>query len=108
VAPLPAEGAGAPVRGAVVTLLTPSGAPTDRRVLTDQSGAFAMRAPQAGSWAIEVRAIGYAARKTSPRQVSAGETVGREHHFATGRDAARHAPRRGEERLSPAPVSSTR
>ena len=70
-----AEGAGAPVRGAVVTLLTPSGAPTDRRVLTDQSGAFAMRVPQPGSWAIEVRAIGYAARKTSPRQVNAGETV---------------------------------
>lgn len=50
------EGARAPVRGAVVTLLDVQGTPTDRRVLTDNDGAFAMRAPSAGSWMVEVRA----------------------------------------------------
>jgi carboxypeptidase family protein len=69
------EGGRAPLRGAVVTLLDARGNAGDRRVLTDNDGAFAMRAPSAGSWMIEVRAIGYAPRRTSARSVNAGETV---------------------------------
>ena len=69
------EGAGAPVRGAVVTLLTSTGADGGRRVLTDNDGAFAMRAPGVGSWMIEVRAIGYAPRRTSAKPVGTGETT---------------------------------
>jgi hypothetical protein len=69
------EGSGAPVRGAVVTLLTPAGAEGGRRVLTDNEGSFAMRAPTAGSWMLEVRAIGYAPHRSGARPVAAGETV---------------------------------
>ena len=69
------EGAGAPVRGAVVTLLTSTGADGGRRVLTDNDGAFAMRAPGVGSWMIEVRAIGYAPRRTTAKPVGTGETT---------------------------------
>ena len=69
------EGGGAPVRGAVVTLLTPAGAEAGRRVLTENDGAFAMRAPGVGAWMLEVRAIGYAPRRTAARQVTSGETV---------------------------------
>jgi len=70
-----AEGTGAPLRGAVVTLLDARGNPADRRVLTDTDGAFAMRAPSAGTWIIEARAIGYSPKRTAARPVSAGETV---------------------------------
>lgn len=70
-----AEGAGAPLRGAVVTLLDARGNPVDRRVLTGNDGAFAMRAPSPGSWMVEARAIGYAPRRTAARPVAAGETV---------------------------------
>lgn len=69
------EGIGAPLRGAVVTLLDAQGAPVDRRVLTDNDGAFAIRAPSPGMWIIEARAIGYSPRRTAPRPVAAGETV---------------------------------
>lgn len=69
------EGSGAPVRGAVVTLLDASGRAADRRVLTDQEGAFALRAPTAGSWLLEARAIGYAPRRTTARSVASGETA---------------------------------
>ena len=69
------EGSGAPVRGAVVTLLTPAGAEAGRRVLTDSDGSFAMRAPSAGSYVVEARAIGYAPRRTGARPVAAGETL---------------------------------
>jgi hypothetical protein len=69
------EGVGAPLRGAVVTLLNASGKPVDRRVLTDNDGAFAMRAPSAGTWIVEARAIGYSPRRTAPRPVATGETV---------------------------------
>jgi hypothetical protein len=70
-----AEGTGAPVRSAVVTLLNASGAEGGLRVLAENDGSFAMRAPAAGTWMLEVRAIGYAARRTSARPVAAGETV---------------------------------
>lgn len=70
-----AEGTRAPLRGAVVTLLNGALARTDLRVLTDERGAFAMRAPSAGQWAVEVRAIGFAARRTVARRVQAGETL---------------------------------
>jgi hypothetical protein len=69
------EGVGAPLRGAVVTVLNAQGAPVDRRVLTDNEGAFALRAPSPGTWIIEARAIGYSPRRTTPRPVAAGETV---------------------------------
>lgn len=69
------EGVRAPLRGAVVTLLDARGNPGNRRVLTDNDGAFAMRAPAAGSWMIEVRAIGYAPRRTAARSVATGETL---------------------------------
>ena len=69
------EGAGVPLRGAVVTLLDTKGNTVDRRVLTDANGGFAMRAPSAGSWLVEARAIGYAPRRTAPRTVNPGETV---------------------------------
>jgi len=70
-----AEGTGAPLRGAVVTLFDASGNAPGLRVLTDNDGSFAMRAPSPGSWVLEARAIGYAPRRTSPRTVAAGETV---------------------------------
>lgn len=69
------EGSGAPVRGAVVTLLTTTGAEGGRRVLTDNEGSFAMRAPGAGQWMLEARAIGYAPKRSSQRTVGGGETV---------------------------------
>ena len=69
------EGIRAPLRGAVVTLLDARGNTADRRVLTDNDGSFAMRAPSAGTWMIEVRAIGYSPRRTSARTVASGETV---------------------------------
>jgi hypothetical protein len=69
------EGAEAPVRGAVVNLLTPSGAEGGRRTLTENDGSFAMRAPGVGSWMLEVRAIGYAPRRTAVRAIASGETV---------------------------------
>lgn len=70
-----AEGAGAPLRGAVVTLLDARGNPGGRRVLTEVDGSFAMRAPGPGTWMLEARAIGYAPRRTTARPVSTGETV---------------------------------
>ena len=98
------EGARAPLRGAVVSLLDQRGTPADRRVLTDNDGAFAMRAPSAGSWMIEVRAIGYAPRRTSARSVAAGETVVEQvtlrqvtTRLATLRVEARSACRRASE-----------
>jgi hypothetical protein len=69
------EGAPTPIRNAVVTLLDARGQPVDRRTLTDASGAWAMRAPSAGSWGIEVRAIGFTPLRTRPRPVGAGETL---------------------------------
>jgi hypothetical protein len=69
------EGTGAPLRGAVVTLLDARGNAADRRVLTDQDGAFAMRAPSPGTWMLEARAIGYAPRRSTARPVAAGETI---------------------------------
>ena len=65
-----AEGTNAPLRGAVVTLLDTRGDPVDRRVLTDADGAFAMRAPAAGTWIIEARAIGYSPKRTAARRPS--------------------------------------
>jgi hypothetical protein len=98
------EGVRAPLRGAIVTLLDASGNASDRRVLTDLDGAFAMRAPSAGSWMIEVRAIGYAPRRTSAKSVNAGETVVEEvtlrqvaTRLATLRVEARSACRRAGE-----------
>ena len=70
-----AEGTGAPLRGAVITLLDANGHAAGLRVLTDNDGSFAMRAPSPGSWVLEARAIGYAPRKTNARTVAAGETV---------------------------------
>ncbi len=70
-----AEGAETPLRGAVVTLLDARGAATDRRTLTDGEGAFAMRAPSAGTWMIEARAIGHAPRRSAARPVNTGESV---------------------------------
>ena len=69
------EGTDAPLRGAVVTLLDARGTAVDRRVLTDNDGAFAMRAPSPGTWMIEARAIGYSPRRSAARPVAAGETV---------------------------------
>ncbi|HEX6316389.1 MAG TPA: carboxypeptidase-like regulatory domain-containing protein [Gemmatimonadaceae bacterium] len=69
------EGVGAPVRGAVVTLLDAGGNAAGRRVLTENDGSFAMRAPSAGTWMLEVRAIGYSPRRTAARPVATGETV---------------------------------
>jgi hypothetical protein len=69
------EGVGAPVRGAVVTLLDAGGNAAGRRVLTGNDGSFAMRAPSAGAWMLEVRGIGYSPRRTTARPVGSGETV---------------------------------
>ncbi|HEX9564192.1 MAG TPA: carboxypeptidase-like regulatory domain-containing protein [Gemmatimonadaceae bacterium] len=70
-----AEGGVSPVRGAVVTLLDTRGATAGRRTLTDVRGAFALRAPSAGAWSLEVRAIGYSPLRTRARQIATGETV---------------------------------
>lgn len=69
------EGAGTPIRGAVVNLLSPSGAESGRRALSETDGSFAMRATGVGSWMLEVRAIGHATRRTAARSVGSGETV---------------------------------
>jgi hypothetical protein len=59
----------------VVTLLNQAGSPGGRRVLTDNEGAFAMRPPTAGTWMLEVRAIGYAPQRTGAKLVAVGETI---------------------------------
>lgn len=68
------EGAPTPVAGALVMLSSASG-DVARRTLTDAQGTFALRAPGAGAWIVEVRAIGFAPYKSAARQVAAGETV---------------------------------
>lgn len=69
------EGTLTPLRGAVVTLLMRDGRPTPLRVLSGPDGSFALRAPSAGTWSIEVRAIGFAVRRTNARLINAAETV---------------------------------
>jgi len=69
------EGGTVPLRGAVVSLVNERGQLIDRRTLTDAQGSWAMRAPSAGVWAIEVRAIGFMPRRTTARQVGPGETI---------------------------------
>lgn len=69
-----AEGTGAPVRGVVVSVLDANGAPTGRRVLSDERGTFTVRAPGPGMFILEYRAIGYMPLRSGPVSLSIGET----------------------------------
>jgi hypothetical protein len=69
------EGTPVPVQGAVVTLTDTSGGFSGRRALTDRSGSYALRAPAAGRWIVEVRAIGISPYRSRTRTVAGGETV---------------------------------
>ena len=89
-----AEGTGAPLRGAVVTLLDGNGNAPGLRVLTDNDGSFAMRAPSAGSWVLEARAIGYAPRRTNATDRRRGRDGRGTDRPATGGHATGDAARR--------------
>lgn len=65
---------GAPVPGAVVTLLDSAGAMTDRRALTDVNGAFAVRAGAPGRYRLAVRAIGFLPDSATAVTLGVGET----------------------------------
>ena len=62
-----------PVR-AVVTLLTADSQATDRRALTSADGTYALRAPSAGTFVLEVRAIGFVRQRIAPLSLVTGET----------------------------------
>jgi hypothetical protein len=62
----------APIAGAVVSLLDTAGAPSGRRVLTNDRGEFALRAPRAGEYLLDIRAIGFTPLRR--RRVSLGDS----------------------------------
>lgn len=66
------EGSGAPVEGAVVSLLDGAGA---QRVgtLTDAAGRFRLAAPAPGRYRLRAERIGYASTLSAPLQLAAGE-----------------------------------
>ncbi len=65
---------GAPIRIAVVSLLTADSVPTNRRTLTDAAGDFAITASSAGDFVLEVRAIGFRRLRQSVH-LAAGRTT---------------------------------
>jgi hypothetical protein len=64
----------APIPGVVVSLMDSTGAPTGRRVLTDERGSFALRAPAAGEYLLDMRAIGFTPLRRRRISLGAGET----------------------------------
>lgn len=71
---LTAEGTGAPIRGVVISVLYVGGAPTGRRVLSDERGNYTVRAPGPGTFVLEFRAIGYVPQRSEMIALGAGET----------------------------------
>ncbi len=67
------ERTAAPLR-AVVTLMTAGSVPTDRRAITSDDGTYALRAPSAGTFVLEVRAIGFVRHRSAPMLFAPGET----------------------------------
>jgi Carboxypeptidase regulatory-like domain len=65
---------GAPVHGAVVTLTERAGNAGVRRTISDRDGTFAVGAPAAGSYALDVRAIGFTPWIDSTIALGAGES----------------------------------
>src|SRR5215213_3706907 len=65
---------GAPVPGALVTLVTGEGR-VRAQALTDRAGAFSLRAPAAGRYTLRAERIGYAAAASRPLELAAGQTV---------------------------------
>lgn len=70
------EGSNAPVEGAMVVLLEPSGHVV-RRVLTDRSGGFIVRSDRPGSYLMRVDRIGYESLTTESFDVTAEGTFRR-------------------------------
>ena len=62
----------APIPGAVVSLLDTAGTPSGRRVLTNERGEFALRAPTPGEYQLDVRAIGFTPLRR--RRLSLGDS----------------------------------
>lgn len=67
------EGTGAPVPGAVITLLDSAGTSTGYRTLTGVDGTYALRAPIPGRYRIEARAIGFVPRRGTEFTLGSGE-----------------------------------
>src|SRR4051812_19227115 len=65
---------GAPVPGALVTLVSDDGR-VQARVLADRAGTFALRAPAAGRYTLRAERVGYATASSPPLELGAGQVV---------------------------------
>lgn len=66
------EAGGAPVRGALVSLLDAAGKRVGS-VLTDEKGAFALRAPAPGEFRVRAERVGMSSASSGPLPLAAGE-----------------------------------
>lgn len=69
-----------PVAGAVLSLLDPAGTPTPA-VLSDEFGAFEIRAPRAGTWRLRAERVGFATVLSLPTELAAGQVLPRRVHL---------------------------
>ena len=65
---------GAPLPGAIVVLLDSTGAPLVS-ALSDERGAFVLRAPSGGTFRLRVDVVGFVSEVTAPLRLTEGETV---------------------------------
>ena len=68
------EGSGAPLAGAMIVLTDAAGTQAGR-VLTNDLGAFVLRAPQAGTYTLRADRIGYASATSPPLELAPGAAV---------------------------------
>lgn len=68
------EGSGAPLAGAMIVLTDAAGTQAGR-VLTNDLGAFVLRAPQAGTYTLRADRIGYASATSPPLELASGAAV---------------------------------
>ena len=70
------QGSAEPVPGALVSLhrAEDAGGPAVASALTDEQGAFALRAPAPGSWVLRAKRIGVRQVSTAPFALATGET----------------------------------